>query len=161
MKVNYILIVTSACILAIISLYNQVFIYKYCLYKYIADVSACAEFNEARDWVANSLNYERDTNVQLFEITIRVLGGLLSAYHLSNDPVFLEKAVSWGLTHFSWVVLLLLLFTRSNTVQHCALVSLSINSFEHLSVLLFSAYISMYDTVSIVTLCVMCNYACL
>jgi hypothetical protein len=36
----------------------------------------------------------RDEEVQLFEITIRALGGLLSIYHLSGDDVFLTKAVS-------------------------------------------------------------------
>lgn len=32
-------------------------------------------------------------DVNLFEITIRILGGLLSAYHLSGDEVFKQKAV--------------------------------------------------------------------
>ena len=36
-------------------------------------------------------NEKQDVN--LFETTIRVLGGLLSAYHLSNDTLFLDKAV--------------------------------------------------------------------
>ena len=51
------------------------------------------EFHEAREWVENSLTYERG-DVNLFETTIRVLGGLLSAYHLSHDKLFLDKAVS-------------------------------------------------------------------
>jgi mannosyl-oligosaccharide alpha-1,2-mannosidase len=35
--------------------------------------------------------------VNLFETTIRVLGGLLSAYHLSgNDQLYLEKATDLG-----------------------------------------------------------------
>ncbi|KAF9555845.1 glycoside hydrolase family 47 protein [Agrocybe pediades] len=51
------------------------------------------EYRRARDWVANDLTFERDGNFNTFETTIRVLGGLLSAYHLSNeDPVYLEKA---------------------------------------------------------------------
>lgn len=33
-------------------------------------------------------------DVNLFEVTIRVLGGLLAAYHLSGDTLFLNKAVS-------------------------------------------------------------------
>ncbi|EDO26074.1 predicted protein, partial [Nematostella vectensis] len=41
------------------------------------------EFREARDWVANSLSFDKNVDVNLFEVTIRVLGGLLSAYHLS------------------------------------------------------------------------------
>ena len=52
------------------------------------------EFQESRDWVANRLNIEQDNDVNLFETTIRVLGGLLSAYHLTEDNVFLNKAVS-------------------------------------------------------------------
>jgi mannosyl-oligosaccharide alpha-1,2-mannosidase len=52
------------------------------------------EFNEARDWVANTMVIAKDRDVNVFETTIRILGGLLSAYHLSTDYVFLEKAVS-------------------------------------------------------------------
>ena len=51
------------------------------------------EFAEARDWVANSLQFTTDKDVNLFETTIRVLGGLLSTYHLSQDRIFLDKAV--------------------------------------------------------------------
>ena len=51
------------------------------------------EFTEARDWVANELQVAQDKKVNFFETTIRVLGGLLSAYHLSRDSMFLEKAV--------------------------------------------------------------------
>lgn len=52
------------------------------------------EFQQAREWVANSLTFEKNVDVNLFETTIRVLGGLLSAYHLSRDDLFLRKAVS-------------------------------------------------------------------
>lgn len=51
------------------------------------------EFKEARDWIESSLKLDTDRNVNLFEVTIRVLGGLLSAYHLSDDELFLTKAV--------------------------------------------------------------------
>ncbi|XP_026477334.1 endoplasmic reticulum mannosyl-oligosaccharide 1,2-alpha-mannosidase isoform X1 [Ctenocephalides felis] len=54
------------------------------------------EFSEARDWVANQLTFEISRDVNLFEITIRVLGGLLSAYHLTNDDLFLQKALDLG-----------------------------------------------------------------
>lgn len=54
------------------------------------------EFKEARDWVESSLSYEVPQNVNLFETTIRVLGGLLSAYHLSGDPMFLKKSQDLG-----------------------------------------------------------------
>ncbi|XP_077986058.1 endoplasmic reticulum mannosyl-oligosaccharide 1,2-alpha-mannosidase-like isoform X2 [Glandiceps talaboti] len=54
------------------------------------------EFQEARDWVANTLDVNPNVDVNLFETTIRVLGGLLSTYHLSGDTVFLDKAVKLG-----------------------------------------------------------------
>ncbi|XP_064535896.1 endoplasmic reticulum mannosyl-oligosaccharide 1,2-alpha-mannosidase [Drosophila montana] len=54
------------------------------------------EFNEARDWVKNSLHFHTNRDVNLFEVTIRVLGGLLSAYHLSGDKMFLVKAAELG-----------------------------------------------------------------
>ena len=56
-------------------------------------VSLIVEFEEARQWVAESLNFEKG-DVNLFETTIRVLGGLLSAFHLTDDTMFLNKAVS-------------------------------------------------------------------
>jgi len=52
------------------------------------------EFDEAREWVSTSFNLDRYKDVNLFETTIRVLGGFLSAYHLSGDSLFLDKAVS-------------------------------------------------------------------
>ncbi|KAF8978652.1 mannosyl-oligosaccharide alpha-1,2-mannosidase [Entomortierella lignicola] len=52
------------------------------------------EFEEAKNWVRDSLDFNQDGEVNLFETTIRVLGGLLSAYDQSgHDPVFLTKAV--------------------------------------------------------------------
>lgn len=54
------------------------------------------EFQQARDWVANSLSFDKNVDVNLFETTIRVLGGLLSAYHLSQDDLFLRKAIDLG-----------------------------------------------------------------
>ncbi|MQL68163.1 hypothetical protein Taro_000383 [Colocasia esculenta] len=50
------------------------------------------EFQKAREWVANSLNFNKDYEASVFETTIRVVGGLLSAYDLSGDKIFLEKA---------------------------------------------------------------------
>jgi mannosyl-oligosaccharide alpha-1,2-mannosidase len=53
-------------------------------------------FEEARDWVKTSLTFESDRYNNLFELTIRICGGLLSAYHLSGDKVFLDKAYDYG-----------------------------------------------------------------
>jgi len=50
------------------------------------------EYAEARSWVAEKLNFNVNKDVNLFETTIRVLGGLLSTYHLTNDKIFLDKA---------------------------------------------------------------------
>lgn len=52
------------------------------------------EFAEAKDWVEKELSFSKNVDVNLFETTIRVLGGLLSTYHLTADQLFLEKAVS-------------------------------------------------------------------
>ncbi|RUS14175.1 endoplasmic reticulum mannosyl-oligosaccharide 1,2-alpha-mannosidase-like protein [Endogone sp. FLAS-F59071] len=53
-----------------------------------------SEYTKARAWVDKSLDFNKQGYVNLFETTIRVLGGLLSAYHLSgSDPLYLEKAV--------------------------------------------------------------------
>ncbi|KAG0047812.1 mannosyl-oligosaccharide alpha-1,2-mannosidase [Gryganskiella cystojenkinii] len=52
------------------------------------------EFEEARAWVRDELDFDQNGEVNLFETTIRVLGGLLSAYDQSGkDPIFLRKAV--------------------------------------------------------------------
>ena len=52
------------------------------------------EFELGRNWTATAFNFNSVCNsVSVFETTIRFLGGLLSAYALSKDPIFLEKAV--------------------------------------------------------------------
>ncbi|KAA3484251.1 mannosyl-oligosaccharide 1,2-alpha-mannosidase MNS1-like isoform X3 [Gossypium australe] len=68
------------------------------------EVRACLEYGWRRKiqlkshqfwqewWVANSLDFNKDYDASVFETTIRVVGGLLSAYDLSRDNVFLEKA---------------------------------------------------------------------
>ena len=53
------------------------------------------EFRKAKDWVMTTMDIERNQHsVSLFETNIRVLGGLLSAFHLTGDGMFLDKAVS-------------------------------------------------------------------
>ena len=42
------------------------------------------ELANARDWVEHSLTYEQDHDVNTFETTIRMLGGLLSAHYLQE-----------------------------------------------------------------------------
>ena len=55
------------------------------------------EFWRARDWVRDNLDWSKvEKGVSVFETTIRNLGGLLSAYDLSGDRIFLEKADGLG-----------------------------------------------------------------
>ncbi|XP_034397060.1 mannosidase, alpha, class 1B, member 1b isoform X3 [Cyclopterus lumpus] len=54
------------------------------------------EFEEAKSWVATELTFNKSVDVNLFESTIRILGGLLSTYHLTGDILFLDKAKDIG-----------------------------------------------------------------
>ena len=54
------------------------------------------EANEARELVATRLNFDRDIYVKHFEITIRLLGGLLSSYQLTHDERLLRLADDLG-----------------------------------------------------------------
>ena len=49
-------------------------------------------FAEGAHWVENFLNLDRDAGISVFECNIRLLGGLISAYDLSGNNVFLNKA---------------------------------------------------------------------
>ncbi|ETW05193.1 hypothetical protein H310_04186 [Aphanomyces invadans] len=55
------------------------------------------EFERCRYWVANELDFSHlgqdGTMISVFEVIIRELGGLLSAYDLSQDDVFKHRAV--------------------------------------------------------------------
>lgn len=61
-----------------------------------------SRLSDARKWVYESLKYDQDQDVNTFETTIRMLGGLLSAHYLASqlsdassrqDDVYLSKAV--------------------------------------------------------------------
>lgn len=43
-----------------------------------------SRLSHAREWISTSLDYNQDHEVNTFETTIRMLGGLLSAYYLST-----------------------------------------------------------------------------
>lgn len=51
------------------------------------------EAKEAKDIILSKLNFNVDDEVQVFEITIRQLGGLITAYELDGDRKFLSLAV--------------------------------------------------------------------
>lgn len=64
------------------------------------------EYQQARHWVANHLTFVDGSSVQFFEVNIRILGGLLSAYYLSDgDDMYLNKAEQladrWGASELS------------------------------------------------------------
>lgn len=54
------------------------------------------ELEHAKEWVKNELSYDMDYNVNTFETTIRMLGGLLSAHYLTGDDLYLDKATDLG-----------------------------------------------------------------
>jgi mannosyl-oligosaccharide alpha-1,2-mannosidase len=54
------------------------------------------EYTEAREWIEKSFDCDSNSVDKFnshFEITIRILGGLLSIYHLTGDEIFLKRAV--------------------------------------------------------------------
>ena len=50
----------------------------------------------AKRLILDSLRFDKDIDVQAFEITIRLLAGLLSAYQMDGDGRFLELATDLG-----------------------------------------------------------------
>ncbi|XP_058051023.1 mannosyl-oligosaccharide 1,2-alpha-mannosidase IC isoform X2 [Ahaetulla prasina] len=54
------------------------------------------EFQEAKDWVEKSFDLNVNGEASLFEVNIRYVGGLLSAYYLTGEEVFKSKALELG-----------------------------------------------------------------
>ncbi|XP_067863039.1 mannosyl-oligosaccharide 1,2-alpha-mannosidase IA-like isoform X2 [Heptranchias perlo] len=54
------------------------------------------EFREAKEWVENNLDFNVNGEVSVFEVTIRFVGGLLSAYYLTGDELFKMKSIELG-----------------------------------------------------------------
>jgi mannosidase alpha-like ER degradation enhancer 2 len=54
------------------------------------------EATKTRDYIATNLSFDKDIYVKNFEITIRLLGGLLSNYQLSRDKRLLTLAQNLG-----------------------------------------------------------------
>jgi hypothetical protein len=50
------------------------------------------EAAEAKELILENLSFDKDLKVQHFEISIRILGGLISAYQMDGDPRFLKLA---------------------------------------------------------------------
>nr|XP_020445809.1 mannosyl-oligosaccharide 1,2-alpha-mannosidase IA-like isoform X1 [Monopterus albus] len=54
------------------------------------------EYNDAKEWVQTSLDLNSNGEASLFEVNIRYVGGLLSAYYLTGEELFKNKAVELG-----------------------------------------------------------------
>ncbi|XP_045154866.1 mannosyl-oligosaccharide 1,2-alpha-mannosidase IC [Echinops telfairi] len=54
------------------------------------------EFQEAKAWVKEHFNLNVSGEASLFEVNIRYIGGLLSAFYLTGDEVFRTKAIRLG-----------------------------------------------------------------
>ena len=54
------------------------------------------EVAKTKELIVRDLSFDRDIYVKNFEITIRLLGGLLSAYQLTNDQRLLQLAEDLG-----------------------------------------------------------------
>ena len=50
------------------------------------------EADQDKKIILSDLNFDVDNSVQVFEVTIRILGGLITAYELDADKKFLELA---------------------------------------------------------------------
>ena len=50
------------------------------------------EFRDGVEWVKRNLDFDVDGEVSVFETAIRLVGGLLSAFHACGDPALLAKA---------------------------------------------------------------------
>lgn len=54
------------------------------------------EATTTRNYIAENLSFDKDIYVQNFEVTIRLLGGLISSYQLTNDKRLLRLADDLG-----------------------------------------------------------------
>lgn len=54
------------------------------------------EYEEAKEWVQNNLDLNSNGEASLFEVNIRYVGGLLSAYYLTGAEIFKQKVLELG-----------------------------------------------------------------
>ncbi|MEO8381917.1 MAG: glycoside hydrolase family 47 protein, partial [Acidobacteriota bacterium] len=59
-------------------------------------IGATAEAEEAKQLIVEKLSFDHDITVKNFEITIRLLGGLLSSYEMTGDARLLRLADDLG-----------------------------------------------------------------
>ncbi|KAJ3424700.1 mannosyl-oligosaccharide alpha-12-mannosidase-related [Anaeramoeba flamelloides] len=54
------------------------------------------EYEEAREWIKTGLDFSNAVTTSFFELTIRVLGGLISIFDLTQDELYKDKADELG-----------------------------------------------------------------
>lgn len=54
------------------------------------------EYTHAKEWLRSSLDLNSNGEASLFEVNIRYVGGLLSAYYLTGDELFKRKVLELG-----------------------------------------------------------------
>ncbi|XP_072317550.1 mannosyl-oligosaccharide 1,2-alpha-mannosidase IA isoform X2 [Eucyclogobius newberryi] len=54
------------------------------------------EYNDAKEWVKTGLDLNSNGEASLFEVNIRYVGGLLSAYYLTGEEIFKSKVLELG-----------------------------------------------------------------
>src|SRR5258707_7251436 len=54
------------------------------------------EATDTKNYIIQNLSFDKDISVQNFEVTIRLLGGLLSSYQLTGDKRLLALAEDLG-----------------------------------------------------------------
>uniref|UniRef100_A0A671RE79 alpha-1,2-Mannosidase n=1 Tax=Sinocyclocheilus anshuiensis TaxID=1608454 RepID=A0A671RE79_9TELE len=54
------------------------------------------EYEEAKEWIQNNLDLNSNGEASLFEVNIRYVGGLLSAYYLTGAEIFKQKVMELG-----------------------------------------------------------------
>ena len=64
-------------------------------YSSLAVMGLDEEAKEIEEY-ALAMNWEQDVYVQVFEVNIRILGGLLAIYDFTKNPKVLEKAIDFG-----------------------------------------------------------------
>jgi glycosyl hydrolase family 47 len=55
-----------------------------------------AEAKEIENYVVDSLSWDKDIDAKVFEVNIRILGGLLSMYDMTGNPEVLAKTVDFA-----------------------------------------------------------------
>ncbi|KAF7691971.1 mannosyl-oligosaccharide 1,2-alpha-mannosidase IA isoform X1 [Silurus meridionalis] len=54
------------------------------------------DYKEAKEWIRTSLDLDLSGEASVFEVNIRYVGGLLSAYYLTGEEVFKQKVLELG-----------------------------------------------------------------